>query len=532
MRLTALARNQYGSRPAMSAANVAEGVSLPPPVGGWDALSPISNMPPQNAVDLINWFPQPGYAELRRGFVEFSDTGTGTPVESIMPYQGQDPTTQTLIVGSGGSLFDAQSDPAISIGAGFMSNRWQFVNFTTTGGSYLWMCNGSDTPQYWDGATLTATVITVVTPADIIDAVVYRSRIWMVLKNSTDAAYLPLDSIQGAATVFPLGSFFREGGYLNSIGTWSTDTNDGPNEYIVFISQFGDCAVFRIDDPTDPTAVFYQGTSSVSTPIGQRCLTRIGADLAIITIEGVLPLSQILSYDKAQLIGASLTKNIRAAMTQAARDYFDNFGWQLVSYPRNTMAILNVPVGEGSSQQQFVMNTITGAWCQFEGQYANAWGVFQDRAYFGGNDGIVRLADEAGGDENQTLSADMRCAFNYYKSRGQLKRWTMLRPSITVDASFPTEPALAINVDFGDGGELAPIEFGDGTALPLWDSAIWDAAIWPGTLNENNWFSVSGLGYCASIRMTCDIQWSESVRNPAALKVNGFDVLYDLGAFI
>lgn len=516
----------------MSAANVATGASVPSPVGGWDAFSPIQNMPPQNAVALVNWFPQPGYVELRRGFLDHVDTETGTPVETLMGFQGANSTLNTLIAASGGELFSVNGPPAASIGSGFTSNRWQYVNFTTSGGSFLWMCNGEDVPQIWDGATLTPAVITGVTEEDMVHCTIYRSRIWTVLKDSTEAAYLPVDSIQGAAVSFDVGANFRNGGYLQAIGTWSTDTNDGPNEFIAFISQYGDVAIYQIEDPGDATKVFFRGTATISTPIGRRCVSKIGSDLGIITIDGVLPLSQVLSYDKAALLGASITKNIRQAMTDAAQDYSSLFGWQLISYPRNTMAILNVPQAENSSQDQFVMNTLTGAWGRFQGQNGSCWEVFEDRAYFGGNDGVVRLADAAGGDENQTLSADMRCAFNYYGQRGREKRWTMIRPSITIDQTFPVLPFMGLNVDFGEDAELAPVEFGTGAALALWNQAEWNEAVWPGVSSQANWFSIGGMGYCSSIRMTVDIPWTADLAVPRQLKVNGFDMISDTGAFI
>lgn len=532
MRNTSLMRNRTVNRPAMSAANVAQGSSTPSPVGGWDAYSPIAAMPKQNAIELVNWFPQPGYVELRRGFIEFSDTESGLAVETLMGYQAPNPALNTLLAASGGDVYACSAGVAISVGSGYNSARWQYTNFITSGGAYMWMCNGEDVPQYWDGAALAATVITGITAADICDVEIYRSRLWLVLKDSTEAAYLPVDSIQGAANTFDVGSYFRSGGQLQSIGTWSTNTNDGPNEYIAFISQYGDVAIFQIDDPGDPTKIFYQGTASVSTPIGRRCISKIGADLAIITIDGVIPLSQVLSYDKAALIGASITKNIRQAMTDAAQNYKDFFGWQLVSYPRNTMAILNVPKVENVTQDQFVMNTLTGAWARFTGQNGSCWEVFENRAYFGGNDGIVRLADDASGDENQTLSADMRCAFNYYGERGREKRWTMIRPSITIDSTFPVLPYMGLNVDFGEDAELSPVEFSTGGDIALWDDAVWDEATWPGASTQANWFSIGGLGYCASVRVTVNIPWQDDLFAARQLKINGFDMLYAYGAFI
>lgn len=517
-----------------SAADDANGASIPAPVGGWDAISPLAQMPAKNAVELVNWFPQPGYIEVRRGHVIQCDTGTASPVESLMGYMSQDTTKDILIAASGTSLFDVTGSVPSTLGTGYANARWQFTDFAGTGGSFLWMVNGEDPPQYWNGAALVVPVITRSdggSPNDFINVTVYNSRLWCVAKNSTKAFYMPLDSVAGTATEFDVGNQFINGGYLQAIGTWATTTTDGPQEFIAFISSQGDVAIYIILDPTTSGGIVYRGRSEISQPVGNRCITKIGGDLGVITLDGVLPLSQVLAYDKAALIGASITKNIRQAITQAVRTGKDFFGWQLHSYPRNTMAILNVPTIENSTQQQYVMNTVTGAWGQFEGQNGSCWEVFHDKPYFGGNDGVVREADVSGGDENQTLTASLLQAFNYFGSRGQLKQFTTIRPNITIDANYPVQPMLGINIDFASNATLDPIELANDNAA-LWNSAIWDAAIWSGNIIDTNWATVSGLGYCAAVTMTVSIPWSENVRTPRDLQINGFDVLMKKGAFI
>jgi len=396
------------------------------------------------------------------------------------------------------------------------------------------MCNGEDAPEYWDGAALTTATITGTgfAPEDMIAVTPYRNRLWTVIKDSTLAVYLPLDSVQGTGTTFDVGGHFQEGGYLQAIGTWSTDTTDGPNEFIAFISNYGDVAIYLITDPSQASGISFRGVAQIGSPIGRRCLCKLGSDLGVITIDGVLPLSQVLTYDRAALIGKSITKNIRQAMTDAGRLYGSIFGWQLISYPRNTMAILNVPTTENAVQEQYVMNTITGAWARFVGQNGSCWEILDNRAYFGGNDGIVRLADESGGDEDQTLTADMRQAFNYYGARGREKRWPMTRPSITIDSTLTVQPEMGLNIDFGEDAALDPILFGDASALALWNDALWDEASWPGILTEARWASVTGLGYCASVRVAIEIPWSEDVRASKTLRINSFDVIYDTGAFV
>lgn len=492
-------------------------------------------MPETNAVQLINWFPQPGWVELRRGHINFCDTGSGQPVETVMGYMSQDTSDDALLAATNGHIYDVTTGTAVSVGMGYTSNRWQYTGFAGTGGSFLYMVNGSDDPQYFQTGVITVPTITPTDsadPDDFINICVYRSRIWFVKKNSTVAYYLDVDSVQGDAHPFDVGNQFVNGGYLVAIGTFSTDTAGGPTEYIVFVSSQGDCAVYNIMDPTDTGGISFRGRGEISQPVGYRCMAKLGNDLAVITLDGVLPLSQVLTYDKSQLIGKSLTNNIRQAITTTVRDAKDHFGWQFHSYPRNTMAILNVPISENADQEQYVMNTITGAWCRFTGQYANCWEVFLDKPYFGDNDGIVHLADEAGGDENQTLTADLSVAWNYFSDRSRLKRWSTIRPNITIDATFPVNPQIGINVDFGTNAALYPINFNSSTPIPLWDISLWDIAIWAGDLTSNDWAGTDAYGYAASARITVTLPWTTDLVSPKTLRFNTIDWLLFPGSFI
>src|SRR5690606_3161286 len=111
--------------------------------------------------------------------------------------------------------------------------------------------------------------------------------------------------------------------------------------------------------------------------------------------------------ERAAVVKATMTERIQRVMNQSARLYKDNFGWQLISYPRGTRAILNVPIDENEEQQQYVMNTLNGAWCQFTGMNANCWELLLDNPYFGGNTGFVYQADVGSTDFDHVLRADM-----------------------------------------------------------------------------------------------------------------------------
>lgn len=527
---------------------VAQGASIPPPIEGWDASTPLAAMPPSRAVKLENWFPQLSWVELRKGFITYATTGQTDPIETVASYQGA--ASDGLFAAANDTIYDVTGGgPGSASKTGMTNARFQFCNFAGTGGNFLYMVNGADTPTYFDGVSWTDAVITGsgISATDFITVTPHKGRLWFSINESSDAAYLAADAVAGTATKFPVGGNWSMGGFLMAIGSWSLDGGNGPDDYIAFFSSRGQVSVYTGTNPASDFSLV--GTYYIGAPIGRRCLTKVGADLAVICIDGVVPLSKALIFERAAVTKVSLTERIQRVMNQSARDYKDNFGWQLISYPRGVRAILNVPVVENQQQEQYVMNTLSGAWCRFTGMNANCWELFNDDIYFGGNDGVVLKADQGSLDRNAAIVADMETAFNYFKSRGMQKRFTMVRPLLTTDQQV--QPGLAFNVDFK---EDAPIVTPPTVATigSLWDVADWDQSLWAGgIISSTVWNSVTGIGYCASVRMVVNLSsssvlsgavWGEArwgfntwfIESPATvtLQVNGFDVLYEKGAFI
>lgn len=526
MRLTAAYDNR-GARgaPPGSAGIKATGKSIPAPVWGWDALNSVANMPADHAFRLINWFPQTGYCEIRKGHVLHADTGTGLPVETLAAYQGV--SSRKLFAWSGSQIFDVTLTSSSSV-TGLGSARAQTINFAAGGGNYLYTVNGVDPPNIFDGTTWTVPVITGVSSADIIGVNSHKNRLWFTIIDSSDAYYLPAASIAGAAVKFPLGGLWNQGGYLMAMGTWSIDGGAGLDDYAVFISSRGQVAIYSGTDPASPTTWSLVGVFDMGAPIGRRCMNRVGADLAIICTDGIVPLSKSLIFTRAAVQKVSLTENILRVMSQATTDYGDHFGWQFITYPRSNMVIINVPQIENDTQVQFVMNALNGSWCMFEGMNFNCWELLNDLIYGGGNTGKVYLADSGGGDPDLTMRADMMTAYNYFSDRGHQKRWMMCRPLLTTDQSV--NPGLAFNVDFQTDAEIS-VTATTPLGSSLWDVALWDVGLWaPGVVTEAFWDSVTGVGYCASIRLVVDVL-PTSV-DEITLQVNSFDLVFEQGAFV
>lgn len=384
-----------------------------------------------------------------------------------------------------------------------------------------------------------------VTPAQFSNVNSYMSRLWFTAKDSTTVFYLQtVGGIQGAASGFPLGQFLKRGGYIIAIGTWTVDTRQSVDEYIAFISSRGEVIVYEGTDPTTATTFTLTGIYQIGAPIGARCYLRISGDLQIITVDGVVGMSEMLSTDRAAANRVSLTSIIMNQMALAAQSYKNNFGWQLIEYAFGTLAILNIPVAENQQQMQFVMNTITGAWSRFVGLdtagnvdadfgiNANCWEVSaSDQVFFGGNDGNVYQWNVGSGDNGQPITCLVKGAFNSFGNAAQIKRYPMLQPLITTTGS--PIPSTGIDVDFAQTTVLSTEEPLPGDQ-PLWNNVDWNQFNWGGSpATTNNWISVDGLGHYVSV--VTQITTQPNPNNPRArvtLQLNGWNILAESGAFV
>lgn len=527
---------------------------IPSPTDGWDAISPLAEMDPKRAPILINWVPRPGYVELRGGFSQYNNTAEPTtPVESLMVYRSG--SVEKMFAAGDSKIFDVSVNSAITTSvSGLSSARWQYVNFTPASSTTVIQCvNGVDALHQFDGTTWTTPSITGVPGGTnaIININAQKRRLWYVLNNSTVAAYMPTDAITGAiAGTQDCGALWTKGGFMVTMVSWTVDGGTGPQDYACFISSRGQISIFSGTDPTNSNVWALVGTFDTAPPIGRRCALRIGSDVALITEQGVIPISQVLPFDPSADRSVAITARIQNAMALASLQAKTNFGWQMISYPAQQLAILNVPLTENSQQQQYVMNALTGAWSQFIGWNANCFEIYNDNLYWGGNDGSINQGYIGSSDSGASIPADMQCAFNWLDEPGKVKRMTMVQPLLNLGGNLT--PTMAVDTDFMTSTNVAPVATLTGGSL--WDTATWDKSLWSAlSVNFAQWLSVDAIGHALAIRMRVNItspggtslgefdlgqfdgaQFDVVARSPILplLQVNAFNCIYESGGAI
>lgn len=372
---------------------------------------------------------------------------------------------------------------------------------TVTGGTtftYTALSTPASSPAIPLGSYTVAKFITGVNSANLIHVNLFKDRLYFIEKNSLKFWYLGVNAISGAATSYDLGAVARNGGYIMAMGTWTLDAGYGADDYAVFITNNGEAIVYKGTNPSDPNNWSLIGIWQLGQVFARRCFFKWAGDLLLLTQDGIVPLTGALQSSRLDP-RINITDKIYFAVSQAADLYNTEFGWQIHYFAKQNMLIFNIPVIGG--QQQFVMHTITKAWANFKGFNTTCFEVFNEDMYFGG-DGYVGKFYDGLSDDDTNIKATCQQAYSYFDARGQLKRFTMVRPILTVDNGTPTV-LCGINTDFETQNSLGQVSYNPALlSVGVWDTSTWDQANWGGLgAVSKQWQGVTGIGYAAGISL-------------------------------
>lgn len=488
--------------------------TTPAPMGGLNAQDPLPAMPEGDAVVLENIFPRPTYVQLRNGSVNWL---TGLPgwCESLMAYgSGTGRQLWAAVFNTGaasGSFYNATTQGAAPAPAvtGLTNARFEHSNMGTPGGQYLIAANASD-PVYiyngsvWQAVTATSTPFAItglpmgVTTSNLRAPTVWKNRLFFIQDETFVVWYLGTQDIAGPAVSIDFGSQFRLGGSLQAIVTCTVDSASQIDDYLGFLSTEGELVLYRGTDPAEAGLFNIVGTFRIGIPVGRRCWFKYGADTVLITSDGYVQLSNLLTAGDETNQNQFLSYKIQDLVNTDIALFGQNFGWQGIVYPLGNKIIINVCTEErgtfATAQYQYVMNTISKAWCKFTGWLGECWEVMGDQLFYGGN-GVVVQADTGFSDNSAAITGQMKPAFSYMNSHMR-KLYTMVKPLLQVNGQLTI--ALSLNVDFED---IQPTGFptfsgGNGGA---WNSSPWNTTPW-GTADvvQKNWQTISGDGVAAT----------------------------------
>jgi hypothetical protein len=443
-------------------------LTIPAPIGGWNASDPIAAMPETDAIRMINFFPERGKISLRKGFRSHS-TGHGAAVYSIFSYNADDGTSD-LISCANGKIWNSTTfnAAATQLATGFSVNKWQATNFKNR----LFLVNGTDDPQTYDGSTVAASAWTGISnDAVLINVSAFKERLYFVEKNSTSVWWAnTVGAVTGQLNELDVGSFLRLGGKVVFGGSYSGNTGQGLEDLFVVISDQGE-------------ALVYSGSFPTASNWG-LAFENINADLVAVTEAGTFPLSTIFSDKLALQQDNSLTNKINEALNAYAKDYGINYGWEIKLHTASRFAIINIPIST-TVFRQAVVNMLSGSWCEYRGWNFLSFVSCNGKLYGAGTDGVIYECDYGFNDDGDPIEFEVKWAFNYLGNPGQYKLLHKVMPLMLaeneVEFGFGADPAFEDNALDG----VVNLEGAIGTE---WDTEPWDSFPWGGgTVYNKNW---------------------------------------------
>lgn len=266
--------------------------------------------------------------------------------------------------------------------------------------------DGSSGSATADGAASAASSITItnVATSSLKQVWLFKERLFFVEKDSTSVWYLPVESIGGAATEIDLGSVFRKGGNLLFGATWSLDSGSGLDDVCLFVSDLGEIAVYEGTNPDSASTWSLVGVYDIGKPLNKHAVFKAGGDLAILTEDGIIPVSEALKRDRAALQTVAVSYPIEDAWTDAVTLQTSSYQVSVSLWQSKALLLIGTPKISGGKNVAFAANARTGAWGRVTGWDVRCSAVSGDSLYFGDGNGKVFQADTGGTDDGSAYS--------------------------------------------------------------------------------------------------------------------------------
>lgn len=485
--------------PPTNEANSRPVPAIPAPYGGWNARGNLANMAPTDAIVMDNWFPGVQTVGLRKGSTTWS-TGFSANIRALLPYQG--PSSDKLFASTNSAIYDVTAGGAIGASVQTCSSgAWSYLNFATSGGNFLCMVNGADAYKVFDGTNWSNPTVSGIPTTSLFYMTAHQSRLWFVEAGSMNLWYLPVQSIAGVASKFPVGAIFKKGGHIVAIGSWSVSFWSGSqlNHLLAIATSNGEIAVYAGIDPNSATTWNLVGVYDVPRPLGNRPFVEYGGELLYLSKVGLFPLSKI-AQDTALDDSDAISYQIDQAFLDAATNYGPNFGWTMALHKTANLFLVNIPASTDTLSYQYVMNTITKAWCRFTGWNASCFAVLGDNLYFAGGK-TVNQAWIGANDSGVPIVGQVAQAYSPLGLKGQ-KNITLVRPNISFSNAISLQ--AAIDADFSAFSGNTTVSYNPASGVAVWDASLWDSGLWDGGQQtfDPKWLSIPGnLGYLHSLRL-------------------------------
>lgn len=487
-----------------------DALTFPAPTRGIIQSENESFMQPGAAIVMDNWKPTMKGASLRGGCAEWVQLPETTPIISAFDYDSG-AAQHRMFAGNATKLYDVTTSTPVLVKSGQTSGNYASAQLANASGDYLMVVNdGGDAPLRYDGTSWTvldAGQITgpvgtpVVAGANLVHVCKYRNRFFFIEKNSMNAWYLPLNAVQGALALIPLSGAATQGGKLLFVANWSIDAGDGIDDKIVFGTDLGELIIFTGGDPGVATDWRQEGRYDTSPPMGMNATLRIGGDLLIATVDGIIPTTAAITKTREELELAAITRNIKP-MWRDEVNAKRIWPWTMLYWHEYGGIFVTWPGTDTAGVRCAVVNAATGAWTRFTGWDATCFvspgGVTM---FFGTQDGRMMQADIGGTDDGLPYVCTIVGSWETFRSPAQMTTWWQARAHYFAGVGQSYNIQLSATTDYVVTLPPPPTAMPDPGVLDAWDQGKWDVAKWDAVIPtvpiaaNTGWVSIGITGF-------------------------------------
>jgi hypothetical protein len=418
---------------------------IPAPVGGLNARDPLHAMAENDAVSIINLFPDTSSVVTRGGYkLWLGSAAGGARIIDVFAFNKIAQSSSSLIVVDFNNptysikrIDVATKAVATVTGTAVVGAPVRMKYCTVQFNGKLIACDTSGSQAPWDigetgNAAATAWSGSGLTLSNLCYVDAYKGRLYFAEKGTQNIWYGSTLGVTGTLTKYDASLAFRMGGSIVAVGSTSQNSQEVQQNLFVAISSVGELAVFSGDFPGSSNWTLVS-RYFVGEPTPVICTFYRGNELHIITVEGIFPIGSVLSDTKNGTKYVAISDKIEDLFYQlvgTTLGYANGMRFNVAVCPnQKSLMVTGHRVGF-AAQFNYVQNLITGSWTTYTSSSAavmkhlyvdNKTLALASLDVYTPNDFIFELkspGSEDNADENtsgvaQSLGFSCRQAFNF-----------------------------------------------------------------------------------------------------------------------
>ena len=197
-------------------------------------------------------------------------------------------------------------------------------------------------------------------PQDFSYVFAFKSRLFFVEKNSTNAWYLGVLNVSGPVSKLPLGGVLPFNSSILFGLAWTTQWGDELADRAIFVTSEGHVAAYHGTPGLDNFEL--QGVYRIAPPLGKHAHFQYGGDAYILTGDGVVSLNAVV---QGQALGSGspfITDPIRTLWRALARERKASCHWRCSVWPSRGLAFVFNNDPEFNETLMFGVNLFQFTW--------------------------------------------------------------------------------------------------------------------------------------------------------------------------